>query len=175
VKANLGVARQEGADLSNVHREGANLSGAWLDSRTVMSDTKLDKKTYIRDIHWSGVGSVNLSQIDWGRVPRFGDEQSIGPRAKVEEHESVVRTYRQLAAQLRAQGMNEVADRFAYRAQMRQRRVLLRRFRVPQYFGPWFLDLISGYDYKPMRSLFTYILVIPGFAAAYFTLGGANG
>ena len=37
------------------------------------------------------------------------------------------------------------------------------------------LDLISGYGYRPVRSLIAYVLVILGFAAAYFALGGANG
>jgi hypothetical protein len=41
--------------------------------------------------------------------------------------------------------------------------------------GSWFLDLISGYGYRPMRSLIAYIVVILGFAATYFALGGANG
>lgn len=41
--------------------------------------------------------------------------------------------------------------------------------------GSLFLDLISGYGYRPMRSFITYVLVILAFAAAYFTLGGANG
>jgi len=41
--------------------------------------------------------------------------------------------------------------------------------------GSLFLDLISGYGYRPMRSFITYVLVILAFAAAYLTLGGANG
>jgi hypothetical protein len=48
-------------------------------------------------------------------------------RASVDDHEAVVRAYRRLAAQLRAQGMSEVADSFLLRAQRRQRRVLLRQ------------------------------------------------
>jgi hypothetical protein len=54
----------------------------------------------------------------------------VGLRARVAEHEAVVRAYRQLAAQLRAQGFSEVADRFLLRAQIRQRGVLLRQARV---------------------------------------------
>jgi hypothetical protein len=83
------------------------------------------------------------------------------------EHAAVVRAYRQLAAQLRAQGMNEVADRFLYRAQVRQRGVLLRSFRIPQYLGSWVLGVLAGYGYRPGRSLFWYLAVILGFAFAY--------
>jgi len=51
----------------------------------------------------------------------------------------------------------------------------LRRFRILRYLGSLFLDLISGYGYRPIRSLIAYVLVILGFAVAYFFLGGANG
>jgi uncharacterized protein YjbI with pentapeptide repeats len=174
-RANLTGAHLEGADLTAAHLEGANLIRASLDTKTDLSAVFLDGNTRLGDVHWGGVGSVDLTQIDWRKVSRLGDEQSVGLRAKADVHEAVVRAYRQLAAQLRAQGMTEVADRFAYRANVRQRRVYLRRFRLPQFLGSLFLDLISGYGYRPARSLFAYVLVILGFAATYFALGGANG
>jgi uncharacterized protein YjbI with pentapeptide repeats len=173
--ADLRRSHLEGADLAEAYLGGANFSEAWFDSKTVLSNATLNTKTRLGDIQWSGVGAVNLTQINWDQVPRLGDEQDVGPRSDASKHEAVVRAYRQVAAQLRAQGMNEVADRFLYRAQVRQRGVLLRRFRIPQYLGSWFLDLISGYGYKPVRSLITYVLVILAFALAYLTLGGTNG
>jgi hypothetical protein len=123
------------------------------------------------------VGAVNLTRVNWDKVPTLGDEYYVGRHLNAEAHESVVRAYRQLATQLRAQGMSDVADRFAYRAQILQRRVLRRK--GPRGWivalGSWFLDLISGYGYRPARSLIAYVLVILGFAAGYFALGGANG
>ena len=89
--------------------------------------------------------------------------------------ETAVRANRQLAVALRSQGLNEQADRFAYRAQFLQRRVLREQKRRLTALGSLFLDLISGYGYRPMRSFITYVLVILAFAAAYLTLGGANG
>jgi hypothetical protein len=74
------------------------------------------------------VGAVNLTQIDWSVAHALGDERGVGTRDAVSSHEAVVRADRQVATQLRAQGMGEVADRFAYRALGRQRRVYLRRF-----------------------------------------------
>jgi hypothetical protein len=56
-----------------------------------------------------------------------------------------------------------------------QRRVHRLQWRPLRYLGSAFLDLISGYGYKPIRSLLSYALVILGFAVAYFALGGANG
>jgi hypothetical protein len=175
--ANLGGAHLEGAFLYEAHLEGANLgeahldgttlSGAWLDSKTVLSDAMLDKQTKFGDIQWSGVGAVNLTQITWNTVPTLGDEVDVNRRSSVLSYEQVVRAYRQLAAQLRAEGMSEVADRFAYRAQVLQRRVLRRRRRWGAAFGSWLLDLISGHGYKPVRSLITYVLIICAFAGAY--------
>jgi hypothetical protein len=157
----------EGTVLYNANLEGAEIRGAWLDSKTVLTKVKFDRKTRLGDVQWSGVGAFNLSTIDWGKVPTLGDEQDIGLRSSVGTHEAVVRAYRQLAAQLRVQGLNEVADRFLYRAQVLQRRVLRRQGRLYSSLGSWLLDLISCYGYKPTRSITTYLVVICAFAGAY--------
>ena len=52
--------------------------------------------------------------------------------------------------------MREQADRFAYRAQVLQRGLQRHRGRFGAALGSWFLDLISGYGYRPMRSFITY-------------------
>jgi hypothetical protein len=90
-----------------------------------------------------------------------------------------VRAYRQLAAQLRAQGMSEVADRFLLRSQICQRRVLLRQplqawrrpWRLPgavgRYLGSWVLALLAGYGYRPGRTILWYLVVIASFAFLY--------
>ncbi len=64
--------------------------------------------------------------------------------------------------------MNEQADYFAYRAQVVQRAVLRQQRKWGRALGSWLLDLISGYGYKPTRSLIAYILIICVFAGAYF-------
>jgi hypothetical protein len=189
-EADLRAADLEQANLRGAHLEGADLSEASLDSKTALINVKLDGETRLGDVQWGGVGAVNLTRLPWDQVATLGDEhnrardqayslevigneQEVGERARNQAY--AVRAYRQVATQLRVQGMNEVADRFLYRAQVLQRRVFLRRFRIPQYLGSLFLDLISGYGYRPVRSLIAYIVVILGFAAAYFALGGANG
>jgi len=86
-----------------------------------------------------------------------------------------VRAYRQLAAQLRAQGMNEVADRFLYRAQQLQRRVLLRQGRLGAWLFSWVLALLAGYGYRPGRTVFWYLATVVSFAVAYYLLGPAQG
>jgi hypothetical protein len=39
----------------------------------------------------------------------------------------------------------------------------------------WFLFLLAGYGYKPGRSFLAYLLVISGFATAYYFLGHTVG
>lgn len=97
------------------------------------------------------------------------------PEFRLGEFQVAVQANRQLATALRDQGLNEDADRFAYRAQLLQRQVLRRQGRLLAALGSWLLDLVAGYGYKPMRSFLTYVFVVLGFAAAYFALGGANG
>jgi hypothetical protein len=63
--------------------------------------------------------------------------------------------------------MNEAADRFSYRAQVVQRRVLRKRRRLGRWLGSWLLDAVSGHGYKPMRSVLAYIAIIGLFSSAY--------
>ncbi len=74
---------------------------------------------------------------------------------------------------LRAQGLNEAADRFAYRAHVLQKRVLWRSGSrsFGSYFFSCFLDLLAGYGYKPGRTVIAYISTILSFAIIYFSLG----
>ena len=88
-----------------------------------------------------------------------------------------MRANRQLAVVLRAQGLNEAADRFAYRAQVLRRRVLRRsgtRAYGPYLFS-WLLDVLAGYGYKPGRTLAAYLATVLGFAIIYYVLGHVAG
>jgi hypothetical protein len=90
-----------------------------------------------------------------------------------ERLQAAVRANRQLAVVLRAQGLNEAADRFAYRAQVLRRRVLRRsgaRAYGPYIFS-WLLDVLAGYGYKPGRTLVAYLSTVLGFAIIYEVLG----
>lgn len=67
--------------------------------------------------------------------------------------------------------MNEAADRYAYRAQLMQRSVLRLRRRWGAAFGSWLLDAVSGYGYRPMRSVVAYFAIILFFAGLYLLNG----
>ena len=190
--AYLSRAHLEGAILDAAHLEGADLRAATLDGKTILIDailaesptlldrllnwlplTRRNTSASFGDVRWGGVGTVDLTAVQWDPVLRLGDERAaaLGGDAR----EAVVRAYRQLAAQLRAQGMSEMADRFAYRAQIRQRAVLLRRFRLGPYLFSWFLAVLAGYGYRPGRTIFWYLAVVFGFAFAYMHFGHING
>jgi len=106
---------------------------------------------------------------------------------RLEKYQAAVRAYRQLSVELRNQGMNEEAAYFAHRAQVLQRKALWQRIvqqkvnlwrrilRLGDYLVSCFLDLLSGYGYKPQRSFIAYIVVITGFATAYYFLGHSVG
>jgi hypothetical protein len=178
--ANLYRAHVEGVDLYQAHLDSAEFRRVWVDSKTMFNKTTLNSQTRLGDIQWGGVGAVNLTQIRWNQVPTLGDEHGLHARSPLADYEAAVRAYRQLAAQLRAQGLSEVADHFAERAQIRQRKLLFRQmladwqqpWRLPGDLLRWlfsgFLALLAGYGYHPGRTLLWYIVVISGFAYAYF-------
>lgn len=180
--ANLSGVHLEGANLRCAHLQGSNLSDAILDSATNLKDIILtDNKfgsTSLAGVHW---GDADLSVIDWAQMKVLGDElqahqMKIGQgvtkytSTRLEEYRTAMRANRLLATVLRNQGLNEEADYFAYRAQMLQREVWRRDRKFVKYIGSWFLYLIAGYGYRPLRSLIIYVCVVMGFAVGYYEL-----
>jgi uncharacterized protein YjbI with pentapeptide repeats len=171
----------------------ADVGLAFFDAGTVLEGATLGDETFgylsLADVRW---GDVNLSVVRWSRGMRrrpivFGDERTArtltaadstakSAAQRLADFEAAVRANRQLSLALQAQGLNEDAARFAYRAQVLQRIVLRRQGRVGTWLFSHFLDGLAGYGYKPGRSLVAYVAVILTFAAAYFFLSqGAGG
>lgn len=200
---------------------GAFLGGAFLDPVTALDEAILGDDTSesasLADVRWGG---VNLAVVDWAPVRVLGDEAEAWRAARhcaqakqdamrlpelrrelLEAFRVAVRANRQLAVALRDQGLNEEADRYAYRAQKLSREVLwrqafwgiaesqaarsgrpVRRLHLGQraqklgaYLFSHFLDGLSGYGYRPGRSLAAYVLTLVLFSLVYFTLGRAGG
>jgi uncharacterized protein YjbI with pentapeptide repeats len=112
---------------------------------------------------------------------RLSREAQAQPESQQQQErerlQAAVRANRQLAVVLRAQGLNEAADRFAYRAQVLRRRVL-RRSGARSYGSYLFsclLDVLAGYGYKPGRTLIAYLVTILSFAIIYYVLGHLAG
>ena len=184
-KAYLKRANLQKANLTRAHLEGAQLSKVSFTSQTILENVTLGCERFgfasLADVDWNG---VNLAAIQWSQVKMLGDEQRV--RGKMhegnmeskerlsDEFESAVRANRQLAVTLQIQGLNEVAARFAYRAQRLQRIVLRRQHKIGPYLFSGFLDLIAGYGYKPGQSVLWYLGMISFFALVYHLFGGLS-
>jgi uncharacterized protein YjbI with pentapeptide repeats len=175
--ASFSGSHLEGTDLRRAHLEGistlpATLRGIFFDNTTKLSGAILGNAmngfVQVVDISWEG---VNLALLDWSSVNMLGDERKARQSKQLDDYEKGVRANRQLAVALQTQGLNELAARFAYRAQKLQRIVLRRQKKFGQYLLSLLLDLLAGYGYKPGRSVLIYMLVVFGFTIAYATLG----
>lgn len=189
--ADLSYADLSGADCSGADFSGADLSGvkfartdlrnAILDPRTRLDRTNL-ANARLCGVHW---GDANLAVLAWnpdGKVKQLGDEREARerragngekkPRAqRLEEFAEAISANRRLALALREQGLHTQADQFAYRAHILQRALYRRRRRFRRYTFSRFLDAVSGYGYRPLRTVGIYCLTIVGFALIYFAIG----
>ena len=143
-----------GANLSEAHLEEADLSEAHLE------------KADLSEVHMQGA-TLKLAHLERAYLNGAHLEKANLSEARLEEYEAAVRANRQLAVALRAQGLDEEAARFAYRAQLLQRIVLRRQSKFGQYLFSLLLDLLAGYGYRPGRSVEAYLVVIFGFMGLY--------
>jgi uncharacterized protein YjbI with pentapeptide repeats len=175
-RAHLVRTRLRKAHLQKVRLGRAHLVETELED-AVLSDEKLVGPR-LADANWS---STNLSVVNWSNVKMLDDEYKARQKMRhgkvkdrdrhLKEYGAAVRANRQLAVTLQAQGLNEIGARFAYRAQLLQRKVFWYQRKFGQYLFSLFLDLLAGYGYRPGRSLIAYILVIAVFATIYHQLG----
>ena len=181
-RAILRGAHLEGADLRGAHLARADLKGAIFDIVTKLESVTLSNEKFgsalFSGIHW---GDADLSVVDWTQLKCLGDEHEADQRkadngnmkdamTRLNDYRKAVIANRQLAVALQGQGLNEDAARFAYRAQKLQRVIFRRQRKFGLYLFSSFLDLLTGYGYKPIRSFLTYLLVIGIFAAIYYNL-----
>jgi uncharacterized protein YjbI with pentapeptide repeats len=194
--ANLTKAHLEGADLKQASLKGkvvpesdweqvrkwapfsnhelapAHLQSAFFDAATNLEKAILGEKKHgfvsIADVQW---GDVNLLVVDWSQVNQLGDEYEALQKRYLNDYQAAVRANRQLAVVLEDQGLNEDASRFAYRAQILQRKVLWKQRNFWKWSGSAMLALLAGYGYRMWRIIVAYLFVILICAGAYFVLG----
>ena len=184
--ADLNQAWLENADLIKAKLGGASFCGAHLEGACFMGAQLGNKQRIgprLADAQW---GNANLSVVEWSQFTQLGDEweahqkRKRDGKKKTEEtrfdgYRAALRANRQLAVALRNQGLNDEADHFAYRAQLLQRVVWRYQHKWLKCIFSWLLFLIAGYGYRPSRSFLSYLLVITGFATAYYLLGYSVG
>lgn len=173
----------EGANLRGAHLEGCTLSEAYLngtDLRSVFFDSASSLDTLgtknatalVSRVRWGG---VDLTRIDWSQVVMLEDERSAKKQTDRDLHlarlHEAVRAYRNLAIELREQGLDDEAARFTYRAQVLQRKTRWRQREFGRWFFSMFLALLTGYGYHMWRILVAYLLVVSLCALAYFIIG----
>jgi hypothetical protein len=174
-QVDLSYASLEGTFLSMVDLKGANLIGSHMDALTVLSDAMIDSTTYLGDVLWN---NVLMTRIDWSQVPSLGDESFLKNAEKedkvtrIKTVRTVARAYDGLANSLRSQGMQRAGAYFRQRKEQLERQVLWLEHRYLSWFGSLLLDLVSGYGERPIRTFFTYLIVIFGFSTIYW--GAAN-
>ena len=179
-KADLFRAHLEGAYLNEANLAGADLRSTFFDTGSTLRDVTIydvgDGSISIADTRWGGVNLALLKwpETKWNKSLVLGDESRAHQneshdRAKlIQDYESAVRANRQFTYALRDQGLGEEADHFAYRAQVLQRIVWQHKRRWLKYALSWFLFLLAGYGYRPMRTLLAYLFVIFAFALGYY-------
>ncbi len=138
--AHLQGANLTGARLSTEDSPGytglmADLAGVFMNSGTSLANVQLANARghtpNLADVRW---GEVNLAVIqDWRSITKLGEEllaiasDRVKPRPawdqRLDAWTTAVRANHQLSNALRANGLNEAAGRFAYRARVLQRRV----------------------------------------------------
>ncbi len=161
-RAKLRKANLQGASLNGANLRGADLRGALLhdvrmDANTVLADIQLDTDTSLADVGWNG---APLTRVPWSTVPELGDE--LAARRFKTGFERAMRANQQLAVTLRAQGLNDEADRYAYKAQcLRRDQYWQREHRsIGKWMFWWVLWGIAGYGYRPGRTLAVYGTVL---------------
>lgn len=168
MEADLLGAHLEAAYLAEANLAGADIREAFCDTSTDFAEAILGDARHgsvsLADARW---GDMNLAVVDWSSIRTLGDERRADADKGLAQQRTAVRANQQLATTLRAQGLSDEADRFAYRAQALQRRVLRQRRSWLRYLGSILLDWVSGYGYKPLRSFLAYILIICAFAGLY--------
>jgi uncharacterized protein YjbI with pentapeptide repeats len=175
-------------DLSEVRLRGANLEDAYLEGAKLVNGERIGP--HLAD---AKLRNTNLSVVRWSEIKVLGDEhralQKISnenvpehaekkgkqkeDRYRLWEYESAVRANRQLSVALHEQAMNEESSYFAYRAQVLQRTVLLRKKKFGQFLFSLLLDLLAGYGHRPGRSLVAYLLTLGIFATLYYLVGNS--
>jgi Pentapeptide repeats (8 copies) len=133
--ASLSEAHLEGAVLPYAHLAGANIQEAFFDGLTRLNESIFGDREYgavsLADVHW---GDLNVAVVNWSTITVLGDEVEAKKRKDYEgrdkenlkrfdDYQTATRAYRQFSVVLRNQGLNEDAARFAYRAQLMQRKV----------------------------------------------------
>lgn len=165
-------------NLTDANLRQTHFQEAHIDRRIILADD-VGVGPHLVDAH---LGEVNIASVNWSQVKMLGDEyiarqdKSDGKvkdrQTRLREYEEAVRANRQLAIVLQAQGLNEESARFAYRAQILQRKFLWLQgpHKLGSYLFSLFLAMLTGYGYRMWRIIIVYAVAVSIFAMLYYSL-----
>lgn len=145
----------------------ANLTQARFDAESELNDVVLwtDKtiNPQIADVVW---GDVNITVVrGWG--VKTGDETRAERGSDPDLYDRASRTSRQLAVQLRGQGMNDASDFYGYRAKVCELKTFRLRHAYLRWSGSALLGGICGWGFRPSRTVVWYFTILLSFWAGY--------
>jgi uncharacterized protein YjbI with pentapeptide repeats len=202
--ANFGGAKLKGVDFRGAKLEGAKFGGAKLEGADFrcarITNTSFEDAMIVTA---QGIGPTvadvtgwderSLPIGEWSAVKQLGDEAEAKKRRDsygnvknaidyFDNYFAATRAYRQIATAVEGMGRKEEAEKFAFRAQVMQRKMLWwsiwQRKRIfwqrladlRAWMFSWLLALLSGYGYRFGRSFSWYISILLSFAWLYIHL-----
>src|SRR5262249_32801014 len=144
------------------------------DAATTLDGVTLNNKTLLGDVRWNGVALTQVPALP----ARLGDEQAIRQaktrQDRIGAYRDAARAYRGLSIALRSQGLLIPASNYRLREQVLERKARFLEFSLLGWVFSWLLNLVAGYGERPVRSFVAYLLVLFGFAGAFFALGSGG-
>ena len=189
-------AQLTGANLSGAHLQGADLRLVFFDSATGLINVTLGSTqsgfARLADARWGG---ANLTVINWKPMMKGGlgdelaawrwqaDKKTTGvlkdpstgreqwQAGQLDTFKAAVRATRQVATELRNQGLYEESNQLAYRAQILQRSVYRYEGEALAYLCSLLLAALAGYGYRFRNIIAVCLTTVALFATAYAISG----
>ncbi len=138
----------------------ANLTLARFDAETLLNDVSLwsadTANPQVADVVW---GDVNLTAVTgWG--VKSGDETRAEGSSDPVLYDRAARSNRQLAVQLRRQGMSDASDFYGYHAKLCEIRSFVLHGSYIRLVGSALLAGLCGWGFKPGRTVLWYLATL---------------
>jgi uncharacterized protein YjbI with pentapeptide repeats len=145
----------------------ADLSLARFDAETELQDARIwsetDDNPQIADGVW---GDVNLAVVK-GWTAKTGDETRAERSRDPSDYDRAARANRQLAVQLRRQGITDSSDFYGYRAKVCDLRAFRLQRRWLQLAGNSILGALCGWGFRPAQTIVWYLAIILSWWGGY--------
>jgi uncharacterized protein YjbI with pentapeptide repeats len=158
------------ADLANAALTGANLTGASLDGTNlgsaVLAQAQIDS---VKVLHGAILDSqTKLYDVLWRETPLTRPATGKRRIDRITAALDRSRVYRTVGIALRQEGLYAQASSYRLQELRTERYASRLEARLGRWLVSKLLDLVAGYGELPGRILFTYLVVVLGFAVGYY-------